>query len=357
MKRIPKVTHDPKSALAAHQSTAAAAAKDRFAVATEITREQPTGLSPEVPAPAPGAGTPLPTANRTVVATAADLLLCTPGTIVRAPLSLIDLNPLSPRHFYTEEMVDRIAATLPDGQDDAAHGYVEDGRIKLIDGGTRFRAAKDSDTPFLDIKLEEPPESKLALYQRARALNDQRSAPSTLDFALSLSMLMELGELTSQQDAAEKVLDQKGNAISQATVSKYIRIAKLPPVVQRAMSVSEETSSFNALYEVSQLFPDGLDVEALAERTDVAVEVVDEIKRKKLSKQQIAALVKSKIDGPKTRERSSVHQLDLAGHKGHIKLFARKGKLDLSLQGLSEDRLPKLRDALEATLKQFLAGQ
>lgn len=57
-----------------------------------------------------------------------------------------------------------MASTITEYQDDAAHGYIKDGRVKLIDGGTRVRAAKVSGVDHLDVKFEPEPESPLAPF-------------------------------------------------------------------------------------------------------------------------------------------------------------------------------------------------
>jgi ParB family transcriptional regulator, chromosome partitioning protein len=353
---IKKLKLDPKAAMQRHQSAATTAAADRFAIAERITKQQPTGLSAneggQGSAPlAPAAPTRLTATN----VQAFDLSACVPGAIVQVPLHLIDANPLSPRHIYTTEEVDKIARTMPEGQDVAANGYVEAGRIKLIDGGTRFRAAKITDCSYLEVKIEEAPADKLALYKRARALNEQRSATTALDFALSLRALIDQGAVASQRELIEKVEPPGGGKLSEAAVSTYMRISRMPEKVQRAMSESPETSTVVALYAVSELFPEGLADAELEAKIDLALEIMDEIRRKKLNRHQIAALVKSKIAGPKQRERSTVHPLEFGDHKGQIKMFAKKGQIDLSLKGLSEAEMPGLRNALVQALETFMA--
>ena len=139
MKPIRKVKIDTKQAMQAHQQAASSAAVDKFAAAEAITKVQPTGLAPTSPTHTSTSAPAI--APNTVVTTITDfdLSVCVPGAIVRVPLYMIDINPFSPRQIYTGEEIDKIAKTLPNGQDVAAHGYVADSRIKLIDGGTRYR--------------------------------------------------------------------------------------------------------------------------------------------------------------------------------------------------------------------------
>jgi len=278
---------------------------------------------------------------------------CVVGAIVAVPLSLIDLNEFGPRRMYTHEVVDKIAKTMPAGQDVAAHGYLQDGRIKLIDGGTRFRAVQISGKATLDVKIEPAPKDNLALFLRARELNENRSDTTALDFALSLKALIDGGAVKNQRELAEKVPNADGTKMHEASVSQYMRIAGMPEKIQRAMGESEATSTFTALYEVSALFKDQLEGDALMKAIELALSIVEETKLKQLNKKQISALVTSKIEGPKTRVRSLVHPIQEGRVKGQIKTFEKRGQIDMTLRGLQPEQLPLLREKIEALIKSF----
>jgi ParB family transcriptional regulator, chromosome partitioning protein len=350
-----KVQLDPKAAMARHMASSTAAAEDRFAKAEQITQMQPTGLSPvrplhSVPSEAPAALLTRPLAEFSIEA-------CVIGAIVKVPLALIDANPLSPRQIYQDEEVDKIATSLPDGQDVAAHGYVLDGRIKLIDGGTRFRAARLSGAVSLDVKIEPQPDGDLELFARARALNEQRSPTTALDFALSLKRLMERGAITSQKDVVEHIPGPDGAKLSESMVSMYMRIARMPEKIQREMSKLPQANTFRGLYAVSELF-EGKEGEALDEAILLAREIIDEIERRELGVVQIAALVKSRLSGPQQRQRSQVTPLEFGAnspYKGQIKTFGKKGQVDLSLKGISEDDMPEVKAVLSKALAEFVA--
>lgn len=360
MKPVRKLKLDNAQAMQAHQQAASSAAVDKFAAAEAITKIQPHGLAsstPHVDVGAPKAPNDAAAQAAPVVTTpvAFDLSVCAPGAIVRVPLYMIDINPLSPRQIYTGEEIDKIAKTLPNGQDVAAHGYVAEGRIKLIDGGTRFRAAKITDRSYLDVKIEDAPKDKLDLFRRARELNEQRSETGALDFALSLHTLLREGAVTSQRELIEKVEAPGGGRLSEGTVSQYLRMARMPEKLQRAMVGAEETATAAALYAIATMFDENMDEAQQEQRQELAFEVIEEVKRRKLNKAQIVALVKSKLDGPKSRDRSTVHPLAFGPHKGQIKMFTRKGKIDLSLAGLSETEMPEVRTVLVKALEEFMA--
>ena len=363
--KVPKIKLNAEAAMSAHQSAASSAAVDRFAAATEIVRRQPTGLSevaeeggqgtqPQAPliqqAVSPEVAPKAIAAPKISVPVAFELNVCVPGAIVRVPLHMIDTNPMSPRRIYTEEKINKIAKTMGDGQDVAAHGYVQDGRIKLIDGGTRYRAAKITDTAFLDIKIEEPPKDKLELFRRARALNENRSDTNLLDYALSLKTLMEEGVVKSQVELIEKVEAPGGGRLSPAAVSMYLRIARMPTKVHLAMDVSPATTTGIALYAVSELFNESMEEEVLEARTMLALDIVDEIKEKQLNRHQIENLVKSKLEGPKRRVRGESSHVKFGVHKGALKVVPSRGEFSISFKGLTAEETDDLQKRIEIAL-------
>ena len=149
----PKIKLDPQAAMNRHFARSAATAQDRFALAAETITRIPTGLSPEQPVAdtTPAVSQATLTTQKPVhhsAQEAFDISKCVPGAVISVPFHLIDLNPVGPRQIYRSEEIDKIAQTLVDGQDDAAHGFVRGERVVLIDGGTRYRSAKISGVGF-----------------------------------------------------------------------------------------------------------------------------------------------------------------------------------------------------------------
>lgn len=343
---VAKIKIDTKSAMERHHAASVATADNRFAAAAAITEQRPTGLSAPIQAQVPDSDV-------------FSIASCIPGRIVSVPLGLIDANPLSPRHFYYDEEIDKIAETMPQGQDVAAHGYVNGDRIQLIDGGTRLRAARITDRGFLDVKIEAAPVDDLGLFSRARELNERRSPTTALDFALSLKTLLDRGAIQSQDDVVRLVKSPDGGTLLKSTVSMYLRVARMPERVQRAMSEQQETSTLAALYAVSEIFEgaEGKDDAAREADLEAALKIVHEIKWRKLNRAQITALVKSFLQGPKTRERSSLTPLEFGAYRGQVKVFGRKGQIDLSLKGLSEVELPEVRSVLVEALEGYVRSR
>lgn len=337
----PRAKIDSKQAMQGLLDKAGAAAEDRFSIADRITREKPTGLSAAIPAQ---------TATK-IETQSFDISLCEPGSIVRVPLHLIDLNELGPRQIYQASSVDKIAETITKSQDDAAHGYVKDGRIKLIDGGTRYRSAKVSGLGYLDVKFEEEPGSPIELYLRARSYNDQRSQPTAIDHAISIRKLLESKAVSSNLEIAEKIPDLSGRPMSEAQVSTYLRISRMPERVLQRMSESPLTSGVRVLYAVSDIFNT---IKDESDALDTAYSVIDDIKQKELSTAQVIALVKTKLEGTKHRERSTQQALSIGQYKGVIKVFEKRGQVDLTLKGLPGCELADLQKELVATVEAFV---
>jgi ParB family chromosome partitioning protein len=350
-----KVKINPRDAMRRQADASTSAAVDRFAVAQQVTERRPSGLAAEQGA-APEVVRPAVTSlvSSLVPVDAFDISRCIVGSIVQVPLSMIDANPLSPRQIYLNEEIARIERTMPNGQDVAASGYVQDGRVKLIDGGTRLRAARATDRGFLDVRIEAAPKDDLALFERARAFNENRSSTSALDFALSLKKLLEVGAVANHRDIVERIKSPEGERLSESHVSMYMRVSRMPEKLQREMAEEPETRTFAALYAVSEIFTDGMDEAAQAEALFDALEIVAEIKRKKLNRAQITALVKARKDGPKSRERASSMPLDFGAQKGSLKTFGKKGQIELSLSGIAEDELPEVRDVLLHALQEHM---
>lgn len=287
---------------------------------------------------------------------AEDLAHLAVGQIIDAPQALVDLNPLGPRVHYTEEIIETITGTFGVGQDDAAHGYVEDGRVKLIDGGTRWHASQRT-SKRLHVKIEAAPENKLALYMRARQLNETRSGVSAIDFADSLQRLLTDRALPSQVEIAAKVPGPTGRRMSEETVSKYLRIASsLPESIKDGLLRHQETAGFSTALEFTALFQGELDEAELKARKEWAIDLIDKMNGTPPTKEALSKLIKDKLQGPSRRERSDGHKLEFGAQKGAIKLFPKQGKLTLALEGVPAERLAPMREKLEAALKEFLSA-
>jgi ParB family chromosome partitioning protein len=317
--------------------TARETTESRFERATRVVSQQPSALS-----------------------AAASHAKATPetyeiGKVYQILVSLIDPNPVGVRHYYKASEVDRIGATMrPEGQKVAANGFVKpNGRIELIDGGTRLKSAKSEGLETLEVKIEKPPADLREQYKRSKQLNEERSDHTALDTAVLYKYLLDQGVYASQDDLAADMQDRKGNPMSKAQVSMYMRIEKIPDRLRRQMIEHDQTSGFHVAYEISSIFVRPDYEERREEYERIAEEVIKEIQDKGLGKLQAQALVASKFKGKQTRTRGTATTVKYGDKNGVIKTVEGRGQLDFSIKGLDPERLKLLQDGIE----RLCAGQ
>lgn len=328
-------------------------ATDRFAKAMRTVQETPTGLSPITTVNSPAAAPAAVAAARS--GGDFDIRSVKVGSTYDVPLSLIDPNPYSPRHFYKSAQVDETALSMQaKGQKVAANGFVtEAGRVQLIEGGTRLRAARAIGAHTLEVKIEEPPKSVLEQYLRGVEFHDERTNHTALDTAVLLRKLLDEGAVERQDELAAKI-KINGSVPSPALVSKYLRIAgHIPNRLLMVMADHEATSTLRVAYAISSFFVDpGFEKEP-DRYEQMAEETVQETVSKSLSARDVEALVAAKLAGPKTRARAEATPVKMGRATGAIKLFEARGQLDFSIKGLDPETLSRLK----ATIESICAGR
>lgn len=347
---VAKVTLDFDADMTDLSQRSEADADNRFARAREITSEIPNGLakapvrSVEQPRAEPSEAKSL----TVPVGRKFDPSTCVIGMIYPVPIGLVDPNPDGARVFYKTAEVDRLTESLQkNGQDDAAVGFVENGRVVLINGGTRWRSAKSGGLDELDIRIVAKPADRRALYLESARRNDESSDHTILDTAFRMTALLKEGVYASQDDAGNDLKLRNGQKMTKSQVSMVFRIGKIPEQLLRKMADHEQTCMLTIAYEISAFFaqPDSADREA--ELENMASDVIDEVQLKRLSKTQTAALVQSKLVGPRTRQRAISSGISFAGARGVIKVFPSRGQLDLNMKGLTAEKCDELKLLIE----------
>jgi ParB family chromosome partitioning protein len=335
------------------QDTATQQAEDRFARAERVIQARPTALTAAAPAagePAAGEGAASPQALRSVSGATFDVASAAVGHTYNVPLNLVDPNPYSPRHFYKSAQVDKTAISMEQkGQKVPANGFVTpEGRIRLIEGGTRLRSARAIGAATLEVRIEEPPKDDLELYNRAAEFHDERTNHTALDTAMLMRKLLDDGVCQSQDELALKV-KVNGAVPSKATVSMYLRISRhVPERLLLQMADHEATSSMRVAYAISSFFTHD-DYEKDKDKYEtMADEVIQDVISKNLAVRDVESLVKSKLEGPKARQRGENTNVKLGDAKGVIKMFEGRGQLDFSIRGLPADKLTQLKATIEA---------
>lgn len=348
---VPKVSLNLDSAMSEMAAHSVEKAENRFAVARGITSELPHGLarpSQRDATPVPVEGASAPRSLSAPPGTVFDPSTCQVGMVYSIPLGLVDPNPDGARHFYRAADVDRISESLQkNDQDDPANGFVKNGRVILINGGTRLRAARSGGRPVLLVRIVAEPANRRELYKESARLNDERSDHTALDTAYRITCLINDGVYATQEEAGKDLTQRDGSPMTKSQVNMLFRIGKIPERLMRKMADHEQTSAFTIAYEISGIFVQPDFAEKEVEYELLASEIIDEIQTKDLSKTQVQSLIKSKLEGPKTRQRAESSNISYSGAKGVIKVFPSRGQLDLSMKGLTPAACEELKSLIE----------
>ena len=254
--------------------------------------------------------------------------------IVLISISDIKENPWNARREFPQSKLESIALSLKqDGQLVPCAGFRDRyGRITLIDGHCRLRAAVTAGFEKLRVELREAPTSDKDLYLLSREMNIERAEQTPLDDALAWKLLLERKVFPSQSVIAKAV------GISEGVVSKTISIADLPRSVVSAIAEHAELLSLRPLYEILLYWK--------ARGEDETLELVAEAKKKGLSSRDIAARRKSAEQGPRQKPRSLRTVIKYRGGNGELRRFEGEGRLELSIRSLTAEDLEELDSRL-----------
>jgi ParB family chromosome partitioning protein len=264
------------------------------------------------------------------------------GSVYSLPLSLLQRSTVNARVFYSPEELDEMSKSLKEkGQDIPVIGYMNGLRITLVDGQKRFQAATNASMSSLNVLIVNAPKSETEEYEESRRINITRSSQTALDDAIRWKALIDKGAYETLDELATRL------EVSKANVSKTLSINKIPERLLRAMSDHVQTRTLSIAYEVSRIFTHENFTGTAEEGENLAQDVIDEIKKKDLSRNQAQALIDSKLNGPKQRMRAEATLVRYGEAKGTLKVFPSRGQLDLSFRGLSEDKVNELKKKIE----------
>lgn len=153
-------------------------------------------------------------------------------------IDLIDPNPNQPRTIFSEQHLDELTQSIRE------NGIVqpillrrkEGGRFQIVAGERRWRAAQRVGMQRVSAIIRDVEDEKL--LEIALIENIQRQELNPIEEAAAYQRLMEVLGLT-QDEVAKKVGKDR------SSVANYIRLLKLPDVVQ-AMLVDERLSMGHA---------------------------------------------------------------------------------------------------------------
>lgn len=156
-------------------------------------------------------------------------LAAEPGAVVGAvsniPVSQIEANPFQPRTHFEEQALQELADSIKQ------HGIIQPvtvrkmgyDRFQLISGERRFRASQLAGLETIPAYVRIANDQ--SMLEMALVENIQRENLDAIEIAISYKRLIDECSLTQEQ-LSEKVSKQR------STVTNYLRLLKLPPVVQ-----------------------------------------------------------------------------------------------------------------------------
>lgn len=272
------------------------------------------------------------------------------GQVYTVPLYRLQKSDNNARVMYDPAEVDAMSESLRLGQDVPAIGYVRNGKVIVVDGQKRLHAATSGAMESLKVLIKEPPLSDRDEYEESRRINLQRSTQTVFDDCIRWNDMLTKGMYESQDEVADRM------GVSKASVSKVLGLSVIPERLIRRMATSEHTRTLSTAYELTSI------LKAFKEDPEKGVrlteEVIEQIQRDELNRNQAKALIDSKIaelDGrtARNRERAESSVVKYGETKGTLKVFANRGQLDLSFTGLPPERVEQLKTQIE----QMLAGQ
>lgn len=267
------------------------------------------------------------------------------GHSYNVPIGWLADSNFNARVYYAVEEIDEIGQSLlRNGQDVPLWGYVDNGKVQVVDGGKRTRAGRSVGFADLRVDIHEKPASFREAYMRSRRMNLQRSAQTCLDDAVRFKQLLDTGEFEGQVPLA------KALGISQTTVSLTLSLNRLPEDVLKVMRTAPaKLCQLSFAVEFAKLFEAPGD--ATDEQIDAANALLREVVQEDHSLARTKSLIQARTSPKRERQTASTIEVQYAGVKGSLKVFRARGQVELAMKGVPLDKI----EALEERIKRALA--
>jgi ParB family transcriptional regulator, chromosome partitioning protein len=209
------------------------------------------------------------------------------GSVSNIPVARIEANPFQPRTHFEEQALQELSESIK------LHGIIQPvtvrkmgyDKFQLISGERRFRASQLAGLETIPAYVRVANDQ--AMLEMALVENIQRENLDAIEIAISYKRLIDECSLT-QEELAEKVSKQR------STVTNYLRLLKLPPVVQlgireksitmghaRALINVEKQSDMEELYH--RIMEEDLSVRDVEELARDVKKIEPRIKHKNLT--------------------------------------------------------------------------
>jgi ParB family transcriptional regulator, chromosome partitioning protein len=260
------------------------------------------------------------------------------GSVVKIPLTQIEVNPFQPRVEFDDEALKELSESIK------IHGVVQpvtvrkigNNKYQLIAGERRLRASRlagMTDIPAYVRTANDQESLEIALIE-----NIQREDLNALEIGLNYQRLIDECSLTHEEVS-------KRLGVSRAAVTNYLRLLKLPPDIQNGLKSRQITMGHARCLA---------GVEDLAEQLYLFKEVVN----KGLSVRQTEDLLRSINEKPaKKADNDKSSKLPYAYQKvqdkiaselsSRVKLkLGKKGSGEIVIYFHSDDDLERISDLL-----------
>jgi ParB family chromosome partitioning protein len=263
--------------------------------------------------------------------------------ISKIPVDRIEPNPYQPRMEFNSDAMDELVNSIREKGmiQPITVRRIEDGRFQLISGERRLRAAILVDLEMVPAYIIQV-ETKEEMIELSLIENIQRETLNPIEIAYGFKRLMDECNLT-QEDLAKKTSKDR------STIANFIRLLKLPEIIQRSLIKNEITTGHaRALINVDD--PDAqikLWKKIVEEKSSVR-DVEKLAKQKKQSKKNILTLYKLE---PNLEEIISKLRLRF-GTKVNIKQRSDGGG-EITIQFFNKDELERILEILNDTSSHF----
>jgi ParB family chromosome partitioning protein len=249
------------------------------------------------------------------------------NSVSTIPLNQIEVNPFQPRVDFDQDRLEDLAQSI------GVHGLIqpitlrklENDKYQLISGERRLRASKMAGLDAIPAYIRTANDQEM--LEMALIENIQREDLNPIEISINYQRLMKECEL-NQEQLAERVGKDR------STVANFLRLLKLPEVVQLALKEKSVTMGHaRALL--------GL------ENVDEQLFVFKEIEKKNLSVRQVEQAVSQMKRKSVTQKKSKQSNIAYEYQKVQDKLtshFSTRVKLNRSATGRGEIMIPFFSD-------------
>ncbi|NND31804.1 MAG: ParB/RepB/Spo0J family partition protein [Saprospiraceae bacterium] len=259
--------------------------------------------------------------------------------VSQIPVSAIEINPFQPRNQFDEDALKELAESI------VTFGLIQPVTLRKLDGKTyqliagerRLRAAKLAGLESIPAFIREANDQEM--LEMALVENIQRQELNAVEVAISYQRLVDECQLTH-----ESLSDRIGK--NRSTVTNYIRLLKLPPVVQQAI----KTGRISMGHARSLLSIQNQEAQLLALKRiledDLSVRATEKLVRE-FSKPEKSRLIIRKPNLPPAYQHTVDHLSKELGTKVEMKR-KNSGKGTLTFHFESDEDLNEILDYFES---------